>query len=572
MKFDCLEMNYKSENFDKRTLVDWNKKFQKLVDYKEQFGHCDVPFLWHQDRELANWAIIQRNIQNKLPPSLKKMLVGLGFDFSKTTNTWEENFDALQRFAQDKGHVCLPMDGPEYIELRDWLFKQIQDKEFLPGERFNRLDTLGVFCGNVDLRSGRWLEMHGRLRKFRQEHGHCRVPQKWAQDPKLSNWVCVQRRMNASNKLSRERKSKLDVLGFVWNFKEVYDAHWEQNYQDLLAFHKEFGHCQIPGKYEKLASWAERQRTVKNNGKLSRDREKRLIDIGFVFNFKKSKEKAWQEKYLQLIEFKKEYDHSFVPVNWKANKILGCWVATQRCLEGKGKLDVVKKRMLDKLGFVWTEDTKEKLDAIYQSQWQESYRKLKAYNKKWGTCQVSLKIDPALQRWTSLQRRLYILDKLSPTRILKLDKLGFPWDINKAYWIKMYGALLRFHYSFGHTQVPWDKNSQLAAWVNRIKLNRHTLGSHKIKLLDAIGFDWEIKERANVPWEEMYGRLLEFKMTHGHTRVPVQWEEDVKLGKWASRMRYEKINLSWERIKLLNRISFDWGNKGIVVQQYRKSA
>ncbi|MDQ3394797.1 MAG: helicase associated domain-containing protein, partial [Bacteroidota bacterium] len=319
-------------------------------------------------------------------------------------------------------------------------------------------------------------------------------------------------------------------------------------------------------------SWAERQRTVKNNGKLSGDREKRLIDIGFVFNFKKAKEKAWQEKYLQLIEFKKEYGHCFVPVNWKANKSLGCWIATQRGQEEKGKLDAEKKAILDRLGFVWRGETKDKLDDIYQNQWQENYRKLQAYNKKWGTCQVSLKIDPALQRWTSLQRRLFTLDKLSPIRISKLDKLGFPWDINEAYWIKMYGALLRFHYSFGHTQVPWDKNPQLAAWVNRLKTNRHTLDGHKIKLLDAIGFDWEIKERVIVRWEEMYGRLIEFNMKHGHTRVPVQWEEYPKLGKWASRMRYEKMNLSWERIDLLDRINFDWGDKSIVVQQYRKTA
>ncbi len=83
MEFDCCEMNYKSDSFDKKTLIDWNKNFQKLVDYKEQFGHCDVPFSWDQEKELANWAIIQRNIKHKLPPPLKKCWLAWALTLAK---------------------------------------------------------------------------------------------------------------------------------------------------------------------------------------------------------------------------------------------------------------------------------------------------------------------------------------------------------------------------------------------------------------------------------------------------------------------------------------------------------
>src|SRR5690606_8884157 len=147
----------------------------------------------------------------------------------------------------------------------------------------------------------------------------------------------------------------------------------------------------------------------------------------------------------------------------------------------------------------------------------------------------------------------------------KLNEIGFPWNINNSYWTKMYRELLQFHQKHGHTRVPWDweMNRHLAPWAQRMKKNKKKLDKSKIMLLDAIRFDWSYEKRDIVPWEDMYQRLVLFKSKYGHTRVPVLWSEDPKLGKWVSRMRYQRPILTFQRTALLEKIGFDWGNKSI---------
>lgn len=292
-------------------------------------------------------------------------------------------------------------------------------------------------------------------------------------------------------------------------------------------------------------------------------RERRLNEINFIWDFREINESKWHDMYKQLLDYKRNYGHSFVPVNYKGNKRLGIWVATQRKLEASGKLGKIKKKKLDQVGFVWAADTQSALRSVYEATWNTNWKKLKAYKKTYGTCQVSLKIDSALQRWASLQRNLYLQGSLSGKRIEKLNEINFPWSINEGYWMKMYKALTNFSSKFGHTRVPflWAANPPLAAWIYRTKLNKAELDTQKIKLLNSIGFDWSLSHKTVVSWEGMFDRLVRFRQEHGHTRVPVKWHEDRKLGKWVSRMRHIKANMPQERKSILESIEFDWGNQ-----------
>ena len=551
--------------FSPNVLKQWHENFKKLVLFKEKYGDCDVPYLWGEDVAFSKWIGIQRKAKNKLPVDLKESLISIGFDFSGAKFNWEEKYEELLQFKKENGHIFLPLDDKKYIDLKDWLSLQILNKDYLVDERFNKLNSLGVVWENKTLRDNKWEAMFEKLDEFKKLNGHCIVPQNWAENPQLSNWVCVQRRTAASGKMTREREKKLNKIGFIWSFREIYDNQWEHHYKLLQQFKKQYGHCKAPGSFKELASWIDRQRTLKKNGKLSEQKEKRLTNLGFVWNFIAENEKKWNEKYQLLSNFKKQHGHCFVPINWKENPSLGNWVATQRRLEASGKLDPDKKAILNKTGFIWSNEALNKLNEQYNNQWEINYKKLITYHKKHKTLQVSLKIDPGLQRWTSLQRRLYKLDRLSKERVEKLDKIDFPWNTQQAYWFKMYNELLNFKREFGHFKVPWGwkENPQLAPWIQRTKLNKHEIGAKKIILLDKIGFDWTRKKRVIKPWEEMYQKLKEFKENYGHTSVPVQWEKDEKLGKWVSRMRYEGKNLPEERRQLLNEINFNWGKQPV---------
>lgn len=553
------------ETYSNKIFEDWDNHFRELISFKEQFGHCNVPILWEQNKGLAKWLSILRNSRHKLPNDLIARLRAIGFEFSAPPKTWDEHFAELEEFSKTKGHIYLPQDEPEYEELKAWIARQKLDKDYLPKEQYQKLEELGLDWDDTSLRNARWMGMYGKLKEFKERNGHCKVPQKYPEDPKLSNWVSVQRRMEAGGKLSADRRSKLLALGFVWSFQEIYANQWEHHFQLLLAFKERHGHCIVPGKNDKLAGWVDRQRTNKTKGKISKAREKKLNQIGFVWDFNEIKEQTWQEKYQQLKTFREKYGHCLVSVNSPKFKTLGHWVATQRNLEERGRLEIEKKKKLEELGFVWKKDVKPVFTAIYEDKWLAQFRKLKDYKRKHGTCQVSLKIDPALQRWTSLQRRQEALGKLSARRIKKLNEIGFPWDINKSYWTKMYRALLQFHQIHGHTRVPWgwEQNPHLAPWAQRLKKDKKKLDKSKVMLLDAINFDWSYEKRNIIPWEGMYQRLVQFKQKHGHTRVPVLWSEDAKLGKWVSRMRYQRATLNFQRAALLDSIGFDWGNKSI---------
>src|SRR5690606_34027930 len=108
-------------------------------------------------------------------------------------------------------------------DLSEWLLIQILNKNYLIQERLDKLDVLGVLWENKSVRDSRWEVMFNKLVAYRKQHGNCTVPQNWPENPQLSNWVSVQRRTAAAGKLSKERKSKLKNLDFVWSFRDVYN-------------------------------------------------------------------------------------------------------------------------------------------------------------------------------------------------------------------------------------------------------------------------------------------------------------------------------------------------------------
>ncbi|MGK7397902.1 MAG: helicase associated domain-containing protein [Candidatus Cyclobacteriaceae bacterium M3_2C_046] len=547
--------------FKEDVIKQWEKNLERLKDFKDHQGHCMVPPDW-EDPKLAQWVDILRKHKNKLPPGLKSKLIELDFDFSDSHFPWEEKFQQLKDFAKKFGHVHVPATDPQYEDLNTWLISQIKNRHFLSQERFQKLDYMGVVWEFKDLRDWKWHEMYLQLEAYYQEHGHSKVPQKWDENPKLSNWVLVQRRRYAEGKMKQDRLRKLKKLDFVWDFRELYEDQWEEKFNQLLKYKQKHGHCRVPLSHpdQKLAGWVDRQRTLKSKNKLLPEREDKLKTAGFIWDCNVLQEKKWEERFSQLKQYKQTYGDCFVPVNWKKNRSLGIWVSGQRTLEKKGKLDPEKKKKLDNLGFVWNNKTMEFQQKKYDEIWERNFKKLKAYQKKYGRIQVSVKIDRPLERWTCAQRKSYYDKKLSPDKINKLDRINFPWNLSEAYWMKRYEQLVEFKKRFGHTRVPWgwEENHKLGQWVSRTRLNQSKLTDKQIKLLNKINFDWKVVKKTMIPWMVMYKNLVEFKKSYGHTRVPVNWEKNRKLGKWISRIRSEQNKLQPERKKLLEEINFDW--------------
>lgn len=101
-----------------------------------------------------------------------------------------------------------------------------------------------------------------------------------------------------------------------------------------------------------------------------------------------------------------------------------------------------------------------------------------------------------------------------------------------------------------------------AAFVALIELgqilNRGQLSVECIERLNVLGFDWgPIATR----WEEMFRKLLEFKLLHGHTNVPQIHPEWKDLGTWVRNQRRamsQNQPIMEKRAERLDEVGFQW--------------
>jgi len=146
-----------------------------------------------------------------------------------------------------------------------------------------------------------WTEKFEDLLRFREENGHCLVPNCHPENPALAQWTKRQRyqyKLKQDDKrttITDERVRALEEVGFVW---DSHKAVWSERLEELKDFKNQYNHCNVPSRYKsnhQLAIWVKRQRRQWKN-KLDRlpncmteERQRALEIIGFVWDMKKGK-------------------------------------------------------------------------------------------------------------------------------------------------------------------------------------------------------------------------------------------------------------------------------------------
>ncbi len=136
------------------------------------------------------------------------------------------------------------------------------------------------------------------LARYKERHGHCNVPEK---DLHLGIW-CTKLRQSYRDfqkgtptskcpiHLTLERIKILQDMEFRWTAKKTF----EERVEDLAAFKKSHGHCNVPtrGPHASLGFWCYKMKGAyrdlhaekpKNGHKLDEYRIKLLRDVGFTF-------------------------------------------------------------------------------------------------------------------------------------------------------------------------------------------------------------------------------------------------------------------------------------------------
>ena len=126
-------------------------------------------------------------------------------------------------------------------------------------------------------------------------------------------------------------------------------------------------------------------------------------------------------------------------------------------------------------------------------------------------------------------------------------------------WKESFVGLEQFRAREGHCNVPRDKVEgaiKLGRWARAQRTNQDKLSANRRRRLDAIGFIWNLRDRAR---EEGYSRLMKFRMREGHSYVPQHHIEGAfRLGQWVNLQRKRQKKLHTERKRRLDSIGFVW--------------
>ncbi|EJK47359.1 hypothetical protein THAOC_33924 [Thalassiosira oceanica] len=122
---------------------------------------------------------------------------------------------------------------------------------------------------------------------------------------------------------------------------------WNESYLKLKAYRAEHGDCKVPKRHGQLGRWVKKQRDTRKNDKLSKERIRKLDDLGFNW----SPRDTWDERLDELKKYKADRGHCDVP---QSQGPLGEWVLTQRKARKKDELSDERIRKLDDVGFNWS--------------------------------------------------------------------------------------------------------------------------------------------------------------------------------------------------------------------------
>jgi len=329
--------------------------------------------------------------------------------FVRDQEAWDRKFAELAAFRLKHSHFHLPKHTP----LAKWAVSQRTDarRGILPEERRERLDSIGFDWDPMD---SWWPAMFEKLEAYRNKHGHCCVCK--LTHPVLARWTSKQRCLARRSQLSKDKRQRLETLGFEWEPDADY---WNKMFRALRAFRDEHGHFSIhKRKNLALAKWVEYQRECARRGSLSEERRQRLDAIGFPWVAEGPKEDAffWQTMFEQLKVYRDKHGHCYVTK--RDDRDLANWVICQRKLAERGLLPVDKRQRLESLGSIWSYD---------DVQWQARYNKLVAYRQEHGHCRVSKGKDYLLAKWAWHQRERARKGLLEPERRQRLEAIGFEW-------------------------------------------------------------------------------------------------------------------------------------------------
>ena len=285
---------------------------------------------------------------------------------------------------------------------------------------------------------------------------------------------------------------------------------WALRLQELEAFKKEHGHCDVPHNYvpnPPLANWVSYVRNRKRSGRIAAELASRLDGLGFTWMLRRRSayRRDWDAMVVALTAFKNKHGHCRVPVQPATYQALGLWLTDVRRRKRRGLLERGRIQQLERLGVSWEPN---------RDKWEDRFAELVAYRAKYGDCKVpgNWPENRRLASWVIVQRQARRQKLLTQDRLERLDKIGFVWKAKADAWEAHYAALVKYKQVHGHCQVSTQSkdHASLGNWVRTMRgcRKRGKLSEERIRRLTELGFVWSVRQDATaVCREPLSGRL-----------------------------------------------------------------
>ena len=268
----------------------WDSNFEAVRDYAKREGK--LPFNESKDfevRKLGYWCSKQRRLRRvgKLSKERRKKLETIKVWYWDVDNEgkWDFNFEAAGDYAEKEGK--LPSSSSKDVEIRklgEWCDKQRRLRRVgkLSQERQKKLETISIWDWGEDYNDS-WDSNFEAVRDYAEKEG--KLPPQRSKNievKKLGTWCNYQRNLRRRGKLSEERQKKLETIS-IWWWDEDFDGKWDSNFKQTRDYVKKEG--KLPSIYSRdievsrLGQWCNSQRIFRRAGKLSKERQEKLMSI-----------------------------------------------------------------------------------------------------------------------------------------------------------------------------------------------------------------------------------------------------------------------------------------------------
>jgi hypothetical protein len=409
--------------------INKTKEVVLLQQFFFRHGHLNVPN-FPEYEALYHFCNTLRTSRRRLPAILVESLDSMGFRWNLHLSNdlrWFYHYEELKKFYEEFGHSRVSDRKGEYNSLRVWVLRQRRNESKLSDEQKKLLRKV-KFAWSEDIKEQKkkyWMDMFEKLKAFYKKHGHSNVPDRYKLNEQLGRWVSTVRYSESILEDWKRKLLKTVKFNYRADIKKAKLSKRNQSFNELKLFYKKYGHANVPEEYKdhKLAIFVSYLRSKPN--RVSAEEKKLLKQWNFLFTdeIREKREKQWLQYVKTLKEFKAKFGHCRVSSVYTDLR-LAKWVAIQRKHKKEGRLRADREKILRAIGFSFYEDV-----AIHlEEKWMDSYKKLIAFKKKYGTTSVPESYpDKKLVYWVSHQRAKK--STMPRNRKVLLNKIDFVWRV-----------------------------------------------------------------------------------------------------------------------------------------------